>query len=163
MIVSNAPSILLAGLVVAALATGSSAIAQQTPADRQDAALAYAQCIRDNGYAEFPDPDAEGGFKFLIDPESGPRFQAASAACRDLAPEGMRDDGVTPEQLDGLMKLSQCVRENGVPEFPDPGPKGNYDLSGTGIGPGDTRLEAAMAVCGDDSGPGPGMRITIGG
>ena len=151
------------GLVVAALATGSGALAQQSTADRQDAALAYAQCVRDNGYAEFPDPDPEDGFRFLIDPESAPRFEAATAACQHLAPEGMRGDEVTPEQLDALVRLSQCVRENGLPEFPDPGPGGNYDLSGTGIAPGDTRLDAAMAACREDAGLGRGGQITIGG
>jgi hypothetical protein len=150
-------------LLLAAVLTSTAALAQQAPADRQDAALAFAQCVRDNGYAEFPDPDSEGGFKFLIEPGSADRFKAATAACRDLAPEGMRDEDVTPEQLDSLIKLSQCVRENGVPEFPDPGPQGNYDLGGTGIKPGDTRLDAAMAVCQDDSGPGGPVRITIGG
>ena len=151
---------LCAGLVVALFATGASA--QQAPADRQDAALAFAQCVRDNGYPEFPDPDTEGGFKFLIKPGSADRFQAATAACRDLAPEGMRDDDVTPEELDVLIKLSQCVRENGVPEFPDPGPQGNFDLSSSGIKPGDTRLETAMATCRAESGQG-NVRITIGG
>jgi hypothetical protein len=155
--------ILRSGLLLASITTSSFAIAQQTPADRQDAALAYAQCIRDNGYTEFPDPDPEGGFKFLIEPGSAPRFKAATAACAHLAPEGMRDDDVTPAQLDALIKLAQCIRENGVPEFPDPGPKGNFELSGTGIGPGDTRLEPAMAACRDDARGGPGMRITIGG
>ncbi|MEO7223480.1 MAG: hypothetical protein ABIY37_13505 [Devosia sp.] len=154
---------LRASLMVAAVSTCPTATAQQAPADRQDAALVYAQCMRDNGYAEFPDPDSDGGFQFLINPKGASRFHAAAAACHDLAPEGMRDEEVTPEQIDALIKLSQCVRENGVPEFPDPGPQGNYDLSGTDIGPGDTRLEAAMAVCRDETGPGPGMRITIGG
>lgn len=150
-------------LLLAVLATSSAASAQQSPADRQDAALVYAQCVRDNGYAEFPDPDGEGGFQFLIEPGNADRFKAAAAACRDLAPEGMRDEGVTPEELDALIKLSQCVRENGVPEFPDPGPKGNFDLSGLNIGPGDARLEAAMGACQDDSGANVGIRITIGG
>jgi hypothetical protein len=150
-------------IVLTAVAASVPATAQQSPADRQDAALAYAQCVRDNGYAEFPDPDPEGGFKFLIEPDSVTRFKAATAACRDLAPEGMRDEGVTPEQLDALIKLSQCVRENGVPEFPDPGPQGNYDLSGTGLGSGDKRLDAAMDTCQSDSGPGQRIRITVGG
>lgn len=163
MLIQGLLPILCASLMIAATTTCLAATAQQTPADRQDAALAYAQCVRDNGYAEFPDPDAEGGFKFLIDPGSAPRFHAATQACRDLAPEGMRDEGVTPEQLDALIKLSQCVRENGVPEFPDPGPKGNYDLSGTGIGPGDARLDAAMAACRDKAGSGQRTRITVGG
>lgn len=159
MILSRRVPILLAAL----LAAGPPAVAQ-APADRYDTALAYAQCVRDHGYAEFPDPDADGGFKFRIEPGSGPRFQTATDACRDLAPEGMRDEGVTPEQLDALIALSQCVRENGVPEFPDPGPKGNFDLSGTGIGPGDTRLDTAMAACQREGGRGQGgVRITIGG
>ena len=155
------PRFLTTGLLVAALLAPAAAIAQQSPADRQDAALAYAQCIRDHGYAEFPDPDMEGGFKFLIAEGSAPRFKAAAEACGDLAPEGMRDEGVTPEQLDALIKLSQCVRENGVPEFPDPDSKGSYDLSNTGIKPGDVRLDAAMATCKDATGQ--GVRITIGG
>lgn len=156
-------TILRASLAIALMATCSAASAQQSPADRLDAALAYSQCIRDNGYPEFPDPDAEGGFRFLIEPGNGQRFEAASTACRDLAPEGMRDEGVTPEQLDALIKLAQCVRDNGVPEFPDPSPGGNFDLSGKNLGPGDARLEAAMTACRDETGSGPGLRITIGG
>jgi hypothetical protein len=159
---SKLAPLLCASLMVAMLATASVATAQQAPADRQDAALAYAQCVRDNGYAEFPDPDTEGGFKFLIKPGNADRFQAATTACRHLAPEGMRDEGVTPEQMDALIKLSQCVRENGVPEFPDPGPKGNFDLGDAGIKPGDTRLETAMKTCQADGARG-NVRITIGG
>jgi hypothetical protein len=163
MIAPKALPLVRTALVVALAATRSVATAQQTPADRQEAALAYAQCIRDHGYAEFPDPDPEGGFRFLIEQGSAPRFQAAADACRDLAPEGMRDEGVTPAEMDALIKLSQCVRENGVAEFPDPGPRGNYDLSGLGIKPGDARLEAALTACRDSDGASPGIRITIGG
>jgi hypothetical protein len=161
MITPKNPLILCASLVAVAFATCSIAAAQQAPADRQDAALAYAQCVRDNGYAEFPDPDSDGGFKFLIEQGSAPRFKAAAEACHDLAPEGMRDEGVTPEQLDALIKLSQCVRENGVPEFPDPDSQGGFDLSNTGIEPRDTRLETAMAACKDETAQ--GVRISIGG
>jgi hypothetical protein len=150
-------------LLIALLATSLPAAAQQSASDNQDKALAFAQCVRDNGYAEFPDPDPEGGFKFLIEPDSVARFKAATAACRDLAPEGMRDEGVTPEELDALIKLSACVRENGVPEFPDPGPQGNYDLSGTGLKPGDKRLDDAVATCQSDTDPARRIRITVGG
>ena len=149
-------------ILLFSLFASTTAMAQHAPAVRQEAALTYAQCVRDHGYAEFPDPDADGGFKFLIEPGGAPRFKAATEACRDLAPEGMRDEGVTPEQLDALIKLSQCVRENGVPEFPDPRPQGNFDLSSSGIKPGDTRLETAMATCRAESGQG-NVRITIGG
>jgi hypothetical protein len=153
---------LRAGLAVATLATCSAANAQQAPADREDAALAYAQCMRDNGYAEFPDPTPDGGMRFLIEPGSAPRFQKAAAACHHLAPEGLRDEDITPETLDALLKLSQCVRDNGVPEFPDPDAEGRFDVGGTGIGPGDARMKAAMAAC-DKAGLRKGGRIMIGG
>ena len=153
---------LRAGVLAAALATCTAAAAQQSPAD-QDAALAYAQCMRDNGYTEFPDPTPDGGIRFLIKPESAQRFQAAAAACRDLAPEGMRDEGITPEALEALVKLSQCIRENGIPEFPDPDTEGRYDLRSIGLGPGDARLDAAMDICRDEAGLGRGGRIMIGG
>ena len=73
----------------------------------------------------------------------------------------MRDEGVTPEELDALIKLSQCVRDNGVPEFPDPDSEGRYDLRNTGIQPGDGRVDAAMAAC--EELVGKAGRIAIGG
>lgn len=152
--------ILRAGLTVAAIATSAATAAQQPPADREDVALAYSQCMRDNGYAEFPDPTADGNMRFLINPESAPRFKAAAAACRDLAPEGLRDQGITPADLDALLKLSQCVRENGLPDFPDPDSEGRIDPKGVGAGPDDPRLKAAMEACRDAAG---GARIMIGG
>ena len=142
-------TLLRTALLLAVIALPATAIAQQTPADRDDSALAYAQCMRDNGYTEFPDPTPDGDLRIQITPESEARFRAAGAACQHLAPEGFRDEGVTPEELDALIKLSQCVRENGVPEFPDPNSDGRYDLSGVSTGPGDKRIEAAMDACSD--------------
>ena len=135
------------------------ALAQQ-PADNDDAALAYAQCMRDNGYAEFPDPTPGEGMRFLITPGSAARFEKAAAVCRDLAPAGMRDEGVTPEQLEGLLKLAQCVREHGVPNFPDPSADGGFDVGKVSTGPDDPKLRAAMDACRGLSG---GARIMIGG
>lgn len=148
--------ILSAGLLlvapVAALA--------QAPADNDDAALAYAQCMRDNGYTEFPDPTPGEGMRFLITPGSAARFEQAATACRALAPAGLRDEGVTPEQLEGLLKLAQCVREHGLPNFPDPGADGRFDAGKIGAGPDDPKLRAAMGACREQS---RGARIMIGG
>jgi hypothetical protein len=152
--------VLSTGLLVAALAACSAAIAQPAPLDREDAALAYAQCIRDNGYAEFPDPEPDGGLRFLIEPGNAPRFKTAAAACQDLAPEGMRDEGITSESLEALLRLSQCARENGVADFPDPDSGGRFDLSGVSDGLNDPRIQAAMDVCRDQAGGAP---IMIGG
>lgn len=156
-------AMLRASVVLAALATCSVAAAQQTPADRDDAALAYAQCMRNNGYTEFPDPTPDGGIRFLIDPANAPRFQKAAAACQHLAPAGLGGDTIGPAELDALVKLAQCVRENGIADFPDPSATGTFDLQSLGIGPGDARLEAAMAACRGKAGLPHGGRIVIGG
>lgn len=132
----------------------------QTPADNDDAALAYSKCMRDNGYAEFPDPTPGEGMRFLITPGSAARFEKASTACRDLAPEGLRDEGVTPEQLEGLVKLAQCVRDHGVSNFPDPSADGRFDVGKIGAGPDDPTLKSAMGACRELS---RGARVMIGG
>jgi hypothetical protein len=161
MIPSRLLPILSAGLMVAAFATTSAATAQQTAADRDDAALAYAQCMRDNGFTEFEDPTPDGDLRIRVTPESAPRFQAAGEACRDLAPEGFRDEDISPEDLEALIKLSQCVRDNGVPNFPDPDADGRFDLRGVSSGPNDPKIEAAMDAC-NDLRQGVG-RIVVGG
>lgn len=152
---------LVAASLLATLSVPQQAMAQV--GDVRDLALAFAQCVRDNGYAEFPDPDSDGGFKFLIVEGGAQRFEAATAACRDLAPEGMRDEPPTPEQLDALIELSQCVRDNGVPAFPDPTASGSFDLGAAGIDAADSKLQAAIGACEAAAAPGTGVRITIGG
>jgi len=151
-----------ADLMITALVICSAAVAQQAPADRADAALAYAQCMRDNGYAEFPDPAPDGGIQFLINPESAPRFEAAAAACQPLAPAGLGDETITPEDLEALVRFAQCMRENGLPNFPDPDSTGGFDSQAIGVGPDDARFQAAMAAC-DNAGLLQGGRIRIGG
>src|SRR5687767_15668372 len=64
---------------------------ETTPAadDYADAALAWSQCLRENGVPEFPDPDAEGRIlipRGSVDPDSA-EFQEATDACLHLAPE----------------------------------------------------------------------------
>jgi hypothetical protein len=62
---------------------------ERPPADMQ-ALLRYARCMREQGVADFPDPDAEGNFS--APPGSSgpgpnsPSFQRALQACRQLDP-----------------------------------------------------------------------------
>jgi hypothetical protein len=163
MILPSPLLILRAGLLVAIVATSTVAAAQESSADRDDATLAYAQCMRDNGFTEFADPTPDGDLRIQVTPESEPRFRAAAAACRDLAPAGFRDEGVTPEELEILLKLSQCVRANGVPDFPDPDSGGRFDLSGTSVASDEKRLEAAMGTCRSKGGFPADVQIIIGG
>ncbi len=92
--------------------------------DREAELVAYSECMRENGVPEFPDP--EGGRMQLqagpgtgLDPSS-PEFQAAEEACADIRPEGLGQGGGNAGQEEAMLAYSQCMRENGVPEFPDP-------------------------------------------
>lgn len=139
------PTLLLVPLLVLA------ACEQNTPngaasADKVDAARAYAQCIRDNGVPDFPDPDANGQFRGPgHEKENDPKFRAAQEKCRNLAPGGEheRSDPATVEQM---RKFSQCMRDNGLPDYPDPDPDGRV----RGVGheqQGNPTFRAAMEKC----------------
>jgi hypothetical protein len=126
----------------------------------QTQAVKFAQCMRDNGVSEFPDPDAEGELTIdgvlngsSIDP-NGPTWKAAVAACEDLQPAGFTgDDEVTAAEQEDRLAFAQCIRDNGVEDFPDPAE--GEPLVNTNIIPsaatedGMTILNAAMETCGD--------------
>ena len=69
-------------------APADSATAGSQPAAAEPDMLAFSQCMRDNGIAEFPDPGPDGitidGLG--IDPDS-PQFTAAQEACNHLMPD----------------------------------------------------------------------------
>lgn len=115
-----------AGVLALAGCGGSrtpSVVATSTP---RDPALAYAECMRSHGVPTFPDPSAGGGFVIPagID-SSSPAFQAAQTKCQKLMPGPA---GLTPgttthptsQWLAQMIKAAQCMRADGVPNFPDP-------------------------------------------
>lgn len=130
----------------------------------EEQALRFSQCMRDHGLPEFPDPtvDGEGNVQIFrrgadgappdIDPQSE-TFQDALEACRELLPALPFNDENQAELQDQLLELAQCMRDNGVPEFPDP------DFSGGGLGsggpggifqqldPDDPRIRDALEHC----------------
>jgi hypothetical protein len=88
------------------------------------AALAFAGCMRANGLPNFPDPKAGGGFLFHTgsgaDPSS-PAFNAAQTKCKKFLPPGP-GSGSPPsaKTLAHYLTIARCMRQHGVPEFPDP-------------------------------------------
>ena len=63
-----------------------------------------------------------------------PGVPEALSACKDLEPPGFTSaaSGAAQQQAAAL-KFAQCIRENGVPDFPDPDP---------GSSPSSTRIES---------------------
>jgi len=98
--------------------TGTSAGATKKATD-QDKAVKLAECIRGHGVPHFPDPDAKGDFAFGID-VSPAVWRKAVDACKDLAPPGAFSGKRSPKQQSAALRFAECVRENGVKDFPDP-------------------------------------------
>jgi len=106
----------------------------QTGPPEMEKLVQYAQCIRANGYSEFPDPAPDGRLQLRLDPKSAGRFETAQRACRDKAPPGMaaRDQAMTPQRMQQLLAFAACVRAQGVTGFPDPSPEGVFEIKGAG-------------------------------
>jgi hypothetical protein len=135
---------------VLTLTIAGQALAQQpTSSEQQDRMLAYAQCVRNNGFAEFPDPGADGRLMLKLDESSAPRFMAAQQACRDKAPPGLFSPAQRPDpaQMERLLGLAHCMRDKGVSEFPDPDPQGEFDFTGLNLDPSSPLTRAAMDAC----------------
>ena len=115
--------------------------------------------MRNNGVSAFPDPKASGAFTIdqavngsSLDP-NGAAFKQAINLCKNLEPPGFTGGKVTPQQRTARLKFAQCMRDNGVPDFPDPTPNGplidtNRIPSLAGKDPrSDPGLNAAMQKC----------------
>jgi hypothetical protein len=59
-------------------------IGSKRSAEQQENALKFAQCMRDNGVKDFPDPTEDGPLIDVEGARSIPGFQAAMEKCRDL-------------------------------------------------------------------------------
>jgi hypothetical protein len=119
------------GALALVTACGSSSSDEAAPAADRDQALEFAQCMRDNGVPDFPDPDADGRFRGVgHEAEGDPTFRAAQEACRDLAPGGEHENTGDTAFVEQVREYSQCMRDNGVPDFPDPDADGR--LRGVG-------------------------------
>jgi hypothetical protein len=115
-------AVILAGCSNAPADTGSSDGTAATNAK----AVKFAECMRANGVSGFPDPDASGELTIDgvlngsgVDPDSA-AWKQAIRACEDLEPPGFTGHQRNAEQQKGALEFAQCVRDNGVPDFPDP-------------------------------------------
>jgi len=115
--------------------------------------LKYSQCMRDNGVPNFPDPKMEDGGGFSLSLPEGAdneKVDAAQEKCKANLPNGGVPEKPDPERLEQMRKYAQCMRENGVPNFPDPSEDGGIalDMGKLGLsGPDDPKLKGAEEKC----------------
>src|SRR5207302_6130302 len=98
---------------------GTSSSGSEKNASGQDKAVRFAECVRAHGVPHFPDPNSKGEFEFGIDVTPAVWGRAVNA-CKALQPPGSLSGRRTPKQQTASLRFAQCVRENGVKDFPDP-------------------------------------------
>ena len=153
-------------------------------ADREEALLAFAQCLREAGI-DMDDPSGEGGGRRFFGGGGGPgavdrlgeEIQVAREACGPIL-EASRpevDPAAEQERLEDQLLLAQCYRESGYPEYPDPAigsdgriPRGGEVFRELGIDPRSAEFQGVRQTCADqlgieNLGPGGGPRPGGGG
>jgi hypothetical protein len=123
-----------------------------TNAGDPEQGVKFAECMRNNGVSDFPDPNAKGEFVYGVSVTPAV-FERAVDACKELQPPGTLSADRSPEQQSASLEFAQCVRENGVKDFPDPAPGeplvNTYEIPSSDTPEGMTILNAAMEKCGD--------------
>jgi hypothetical protein len=149
----------LGAMVVLISACGSGAPAERGSGSNAQKAVKFAECMRSNGVSRFPDPGASGRLTIdavangsSLDPSS-PAFKQAITACKDLEPAGFMGSRRSSQQQQAALQFARCIRDNGVPDFPDPTPNGplvdtNRIPSAAQPG-GMSSLDSAMRKCRD--------------
>ena len=96
-----------------------SSTAASTKLTARDKAVKFAECIRAHGVSDFPDPDAKNDFQYGVSVTPAV-WKRATTACKDLQPPGTLSSKRTSKQQSATLRLANCVRANGVKDFPDP-------------------------------------------
>ena len=146
------------GANAAASSAGSGSSGGNRTTITREKAVRFAECMRANGVSAFPDPDASG--QLTIDgvangssvDTSSAAFEKAISACKRLEPLGFTGTKVTPRQRTARLAFARCVRQSGVPDFPDPTPNGplvdTNRIPSSSTAGGMSTLNAATQKCG---------------
>jgi hypothetical protein len=97
----------------------TSATASPKRASAREKAVRFAECIRAHGVADFPDPNARNEFEYGVSVTPAV-WKRATTACKDLQPPGTLSSKRTHKEQSDALKFAQCMRDNGVKDFPDP-------------------------------------------
>ncbi|CCH32712.1 hypothetical protein ABZ816_30475 [Actinosynnema sp. NPDC047251] len=152
----EAPSVVSVGSGSASAAAGSGNAAQ---------VVAYRDCLVANGAVLVDHPTEEGLPQ--IDKERTPVDVASTAAerCRAFVPSGGEVAKPDPKLIEARQRYAACLRQNGIPDYPDPDPQTGDPRIGDDLAgrlKEDPKLPAAEAACHDIL-TGAGDKGTVGG
>jgi hypothetical protein len=121
--------------------------------DPQERALAFAKCMREHGI-DMPDPkvDANGRMEMRINGRGvdDAKMREAQTACQDKMGGAFGPGGgpADPQFQEKALEYSRCMRQHGVPKFPDPQPNGGLLIGpDSGVNPNSPTFKAADKAC----------------
>jgi hypothetical protein len=156
---------------------GSGSDDRPSRAEVEDAALKYADCMRDHG-VDMPDPEFtdDGGVKMTMGGPVGKpgskteasaaqkKVETADQACKHFMDAVAPDRNMSPEEIaemqDKQVKLAECMRDKGY-DFPDPVVDdqgrvstriGQNDKAGMEGKQGEEKLQDDMESCSQEAG-----------
>lgn len=129
-----ASGLLATAMLVAGCSGGSpggtaGAAAHAGTATPDNETMAIVTCYRTHGDPSFPDPvydPNDGRWHFAVSPGSAPA--STQRTCQHLFPSVAVSPPVPQAQFQQLVRLAQCLRQHGVPNWPDPDPDGSFPL-----------------------------------
>jgi hypothetical protein len=118
----------------------------------------WAACMRNNGDPDQTDPtiDSHGVIDITmpdgVSQSLSSEVHGSTGPCSEyeLAAENALRAGqqyTGPSETQGV-RYTNCMRANGVPNYPDPGSDGRTDFNGTGVDPNSPFVEKANKLCG---------------
>lgn len=128
--------------------------------DGEQAILDLVACLRENGL-DIPDPQFGPDGPTFADPSvlmdidlGGETFLDAMEACDEYI-EALQPD-VDPEQqaeqIEQQLVLAECMRREGIAEFPDPDPVRGFTLRDMRFDPFAPEFQTAFATCAAEMG-----------
>ena len=171
----------VANVSTTTLVTNTGSPANTVP--KSDAArtlIEWATCMRSHGDLNQPDPtiDTHGGINISIPGSAAASLSNAvhsgTAPCNGYLATASADlragaTDLTPPDQAALLRYSQCMRVNGVPNYPDPGTGSQMNFRDLGIDPNSPFFLRANDKCGRQidapswwiSGAGPPGNISV--
>jgi hypothetical protein len=125
---------------------------------------AWVACMHQHN-VDLPDPDKFGRILLRSRDKGNPAFEVAAKACRSLempmpgSVASMANPKLTDAEKAVKRKYSACMQKHGAPDFPDPGPDGQFlDKQWNQTSAGATgATKACASIIGDPTNPGPGV------
>jgi hypothetical protein len=141
------------GCALVLAACGSSSKPPAATSDDHALGVKFSSCMRDHRVPSFPDPESSAGIQIpvALAENPSPAFTSAMQACRYL----MRAEGSPPvasaSQKAAAVKLAQCMREHGVPNYPDPTYQDGHlvppSIANPAVNPASPAFGAASKAC----------------